>query len=115
MSEEIKITGEVIHVGGLKTYGSNGFQKAEFVIKTDEEYPQEIPIECAGKKADLIEKVSVGDSVDVYVNLRGNYWEKGERWFPSISAWRVVTRSGEGATGDAPAPAGEAEPEDVPF
>jgi len=112
MSDEIKITGEVIHVGELKTYGSNGFQKAEFVIKTDEEYPQEIPIECAGKKADLIEKVSVGESVDVYVNLRGNYWEKGERWFPSISAWRVVTRSGEGKSEPEPEPVAET---DAPF
>ena len=45
-SYKMELTGELIVKGETKTFGSNGFQKREFVIKTDDDqYPQTIKIE----------------------------------------------------------------------
>ena len=45
---------------------SERFKKREFVIETEEQYPQVLVFQLAQDKTNLIDPLSVGDKVEVY-------------------------------------------------
>lgn len=101
---------------------SASFQKRELVVKTDETYPQEILIEFAQDKCDLLNNYSVGQSVKVSVNLRGRSWQnpQGEtKYFNSIQGWRIEKLDGQQAPPQPAAqtfePAASPDDTDMPF
>ena len=95
--ESIQITGEIIRIGDKLEFG-NDFCKVEVVIKTDDKYPQEIPIEFFREdKIALIQNVRVGDTITAHCNLQGREWKDHDKWFLSLSCWRI-----ENASSDAP-------------
>lgn len=68
------------------------FKKREFVIKTDDQYPQEILLEFTQDKCDELNKAKIGQEVQVDFNLRGRRWENnnGEtKFFNTLQAWRI--------------------------
>src|SRR5690606_21274384 len=86
---------EIIKIGEMKTFAS-GFNLVEFVVKTNDEYPQELQLQCSKEKADNLLKFNkVGDKVDVSLNLRGRSWlkdgepEDNRKWFNTLEAWKV--------------------------
>jgi len=82
---KIKVLGNTIQV-------SEKFSKRELVVTTDEQYPQQILIEFAQDKCDLLNGYSVGQVVKVSINLRGREWvnESGKsKYFNSIQGWRI--------------------------
>jgi hypothetical protein len=86
------LNGEIIHIGETQTFAS-GFQKREFVIKTQEQYSQEILLELFSDKVDLIDAHKIGDTVDVGINLRGKSYTNTQgqkRWFNSLVAWKIT-------------------------
>jgi len=88
----MEIQGTVKLVGTTQTFGSNGFRKRELVVTTQEQYPQHLMIEFVQDKTDLLNTISVGQSVKVGINLRGREWvnPQGEtKYFNSIQGWRV--------------------------
>jgi hypothetical protein len=88
MTDAIKIEGDVIRKSAIETFGS-GFQKLQIVVRTDGEYPQELPIEFHKDKADLAHKmINEGDRVELQCNLRGREWQGHDRWFLSLVAFR---------------------------
>lgn len=75
---------------------SEKFKKKEFIIETEDQYPQFILIQLTQDRVDLINMFEVGDKVTVSINLRGRAWEnpQGEtKYFNTVEAWRI-----EGAT-----------------
>jgi len=76
----------------LKTFDS-GFSCVDFVVTTDEEYPQTLKLQANKEKAvNLIKYNKPGDKVDVSINLRGREWTnpQGEvKVFNTIEAWKV--------------------------
>lgn len=71
---------------------SSSFSKREFVITTDEQYPQDIQIEFTQDKCDLLNDVQVGQQVTVGINIRGREWinPQGEaKYFNTIQAWKI--------------------------
>ena len=87
-----EITGTLIVKNDVQTYGSNGFRKREFVIKTDSQYPQEIQLELIQDKCDLLNNYNIGDVLKVSYNLNGRSWvnPQGEtKYFNSIQGWRI--------------------------
>lgn len=71
---------------------SETFSKREFVITTDEQYPQDIQIEFTQDKCDLLNDVQVGQQVTVGINIRGREWinPQGEsKYFNTIQAWKI--------------------------
>lgn len=78
----IKSVGKTENVGKEKP-----FLKRTLVVTTDEKYPQTLPIEFVQDKTELLDKVSVGDRVEVSINLRGSEY-KG-KYYSSIQGWRV--------------------------
>jgi len=88
MTDAIKIEGDVIRKSEIETFGS-GFQKLQIVVRTDGEYPQELPVEFHKDKADVAHKmIQEGDRVELQCNLRGREWQGHDRWFASLVAFR---------------------------
>jgi hypothetical protein len=87
----MELTGAIKKIGEAQTFGS-GFKKRELVITTDEQYPQFLMIEFTQDKCDLLNNFNIGESVKVYINLRGREWvsPQGEtKYFNSIQGWRI--------------------------
>lgn len=88
----MEISGRLKQIDETKAFGTNGFRKREFVVTTDEQYPQHIMIELTQDKCDLLDNYRVGQSVKVSLNLRGREWvnPQGEtKYFNSIQGWRI--------------------------
>ena len=90
MSLELK--GTIKKIGEIQTFAS-GFQKREFVIVTNEQFPQPIMIELLQDKVDIIEPFKIGDEAEVGINLRGREWVSPQgdtRYFNSILGWKIT-------------------------
>lgn len=71
---------------------SASFQKRDFVVSTDEQYPQHILLQFTQDKCDLLNQFKIGDQVSVSINLRGREWvnPQGEtKYFNTIQAWKI--------------------------
>jgi hypothetical protein len=94
---ELKINGKVKMLMDAQTFDS-GFTKREFVVTTQEQYPQDVKLECTQQRVNLLDSLKEGDNVDVFFNIRGN--EYNGKYFVNLQAWKI-----EGATaGSTPAP-----------
>jgi hypothetical protein len=101
----MEIEGKIKVLGETKTYGSNGFQKREVVITTEEQYPQPLMVEFVQDKTSLLDSYSIGDSVKIGINLRGREWQspQGEtKYFNSITGWRIEKAGANKSQGGAP-------------
>lgn len=88
----MEVQGKVKLIGEIQKIGAKGFVKAELIVETDGEYPQPINIEFTGDNTDFLTKLSVGDLVKVFINLRGREWTSPEgvvKYFNSIQGWKV--------------------------
>jgi single-strand DNA-binding protein len=65
----------------------SGFTKREFVITTEEQYPQDVKFELVKDKTSMIDKFRVGDQLKVSFNVRGNEYQG--KYFVSLQAWRI--------------------------
>lgn len=73
---------------------SDRFKKREFVIEYAEnlQYPEYIKLECIQDKCNMLDNFSIGQEVNVSINLKGRKWTdpKGEvKYFNTIQAWRI--------------------------
>ena len=87
-----EMEGTVKKVEETQTFAS-GFAKREFVITSEDKYPQEIKFECTKEKIEMLEKVREGDKVKVSFNIRGN--EYNGRYFVNLQAWRIDAAGNE--------------------
>lgn len=72
---------------------TSSFKKREFVISTQEQYPQDILLEVTQDKTELLNMFKVGDDVIASINIRGREWINPEgvaKYFNTIQAWRIV-------------------------
>ena len=68
------------------------FKKREFVITTNEQYPQDVLLEFTQDKCDELNKANIGQEVKVDFNLRGRKWVNpdGEsKYCNTLQAWRI--------------------------
>ena len=82
------------------------FKKREFVITTQEQYPQDILIELTQDKTGLLNQFKEGDLVSVDINIRGREWinPEGEaKYFNTLQAWKIWKKE-EGTQGSQGAP-----------
>jgi hypothetical protein len=83
-----EVIGSIIHIGNTETVGSAGtFKKRLLVVKTNGEYPQEVPIDFVQDKCEVLDKYAIGESVKVDINIRGNKYN--DKWYCSLNGWRI--------------------------
>ena len=121
----MELQGTIKLIGQTKEYGSNGFQKRELVLTTEEQYPQHILIEFIKDKCAVLDKYKVEQRVRIGINIKGREWQspQGEvKYFNSIQGWRIEALSGDETTPPPPQPPFETIPEpkdeqvdDLPF
>jgi hypothetical protein len=110
----INVTGTIALINETKEIGAKGFKKREFVVTTEEKYPQVLLLEATGDRVSLLDGASVGDAVSVSINLKGRKWDgpNGTKYFNTLEAWKIdmVTKN---VGGGEPVSAGASD--DLPF
>lgn len=100
----------------------SGFYKQEFVVTTDDRFPQDIKLDCLKEKVELLEAFEEGAAVKVQFDIRGR--EYNDRYYVDLAAWKIeAAGAAEPAPKAAPSraapPRKSAEPppwdDDVPF
>lgn len=91
MSNNLQITGKIVKIDETQTF-SSGFQKREFVVETEDKYPQKIKLEFLKDKVNSLDAVSPGDVVEVGFNLRGS--EYNGKFYVNLVAWRMEILEG---------------------
>ncbi|MCD8482406.1 MAG: DUF3127 domain-containing protein [Verrucomicrobia bacterium] len=81
----------------LQTFPS-GFTKREFVVTTDERFPQDIKLDLLKEKTDLVNGYKVGDAVTVQFDLRGR--EYNGRYYNDLTAWKIERGAGSSSAED---------------
>lgn len=99
-----KIVGKIISIGEVAKV-SEKFQKLEFVVETEEQYPQKLQLQFTQDKVELMKYYKVGSIVEVNVNIKGREWSNpttGEvKYFMTLDAWSINFKG----SGDKPAAA----------
>ena len=116
---EFKISGKLKLLFEAQSWDS-GFSKREFVITTQEQYPQDVKFECIKDKISMLDGLNPGDELTVSFNVRGN--EYNDRYFVNLQAWKIESNATAENTPPSPAPPdneleplGEDESDDLPF
>jgi len=108
MSLELK--GKIKVVFEKQTFAS-GFEKREFVITTEEKFPQDVKFELIKDKADELAPSDVGSEITVHYNIKGN--EYNGKYYVSLQAWKIV--AGQQAATPQQVPDPEDEDGTLPF
>ena len=88
----MEVKGKIVRIGQVQQV-SDKLKKLEFVIETNEKYPQRLQLEVHNDIADnFIIYNKVGQEVVCSINLRGNEWTNPSgviMTFNKIVAWKV--------------------------
>lgn len=106
----MEVVGKVKFIGAEQEVTAS-FKKREFVVATEEQYPQFISINFVQDKTELLDRFNVGDEIKVSINLRGREWvnPQGEtKYFNDIQGWRIEALNAQSGTS---APTAEARTE----
>ena len=87
-----EINGSIKSIADTKTYPS-GFSKREFVVTTEEKFPQDLKFEVAKDKCPALDGFSVGQTVEVNFNIRGN--EYNGNHYVSLACWKITSSGGQ--------------------
>lgn len=68
--------------------GKNGtWNKQEFVIETNEQYPKKICISAWGEKGTNVAQIPIGTNVKVNVNIESR--EFNGKWYTDVRMWAI--------------------------
>lgn len=84
---ENTITGQIKLINDTQTFTS-GFTKRQFVIITEDKFPQDIPLDFMKDKCTILDSFKVGDQVEVAYNLNGSEY-KGKHYV-NLVAWKIT-------------------------
>ncbi|MBC2607131.1 DUF3127 domain-containing protein [Pelagicoccus albus] len=87
-----EMVGSVKLIEETQTFAS-GFAKREFVITTEDKYPQDVKFEATKEKIEQVDRLKEGDHVKVSFNIRGNEY-KG-RYYVNLQAWKIENAGGQ--------------------
>jgi hypothetical protein len=89
MSTEVKGTIKEIKVTQVV---SEKYKKREFVLTTEDKYPQDVLFQLSQDNCDLVNIFKAGDKVTLAYNLRGREWvnPQGEtKYFNTLEVWKM--------------------------
>ena len=102
---DYQTTGSILQIYPAKSFPS-GFVVREFVVTTEDEYPQSLVFEVIKEKCALLDSLVVGERVNVKFRIRGSATKDGQRFFNKLSVWQIDRLE----TGPATAAPGDDEP-----
>lgn len=100
-----EITGKLKLIMDEQRFDS-GFFKREFVVTTQEQYPQDLKFELFKEKCEMIQNFNIGDPISVKFDVRGREWNGN--YYVNLNAWRIDAPSGAAPAAQAGAPAAAA-------
>lgn len=83
---DVTVKGTIKVIGQTQTFES-GFSKRQLVVVTEEQYPQEIPVDFLKDKATVLDKYKVGEVVEIGCNLLGN--EYNGKYYLNLTGWKI--------------------------
>jgi len=86
MANQLELTGTLVEVFPAQSF-NKGFRKREFVIETDDKYPQKIIFQLVQDKCDMIDSFGTGDTVRISFEVKGREWNG--KYFNALEAWRI--------------------------
>ena len=111
----MELTGKIKLINSPQSFES-GFTKREFVVTTNEQYPQDIKLELIKEKCSILDNYQAGNDVKVSFNLRGNEYQG--KYFVNLQAWKIEAITGsaaKAATNETVENALPPEQDDLPF
>jgi single-strand DNA-binding protein len=97
----MELIGRIKVIKDEQTFPS-GFTKREFVITTEEQYPNDISFELLKEKGNLVASYKPGDRLKVFFDIRGREWQG--KYFNSLVAWKLEAAGAEASAGSPPPP-----------
>ena len=96
----MEVIGKVIEIFDVKRI-TEKFSKRSVVIETDDQYPQVLEVEFGNDRMKLVDKLSVGRTVAISINIRGRKWSgpNGDKYFITLDGWRIQGGGGRGGGG----------------
>ena len=79
-----------------KNQVTESFAKRDFVIETQDKYPQTVLMTCKQDRCSELDSIAVGDEVNCHINIDGREWTnpQGEvKYFVSINCWKISNES----------------------
>ncbi len=101
------ITGRVKEVMDPMTFPS-GAVKREFVVTTEDQYPQDLMFELWKDKVNMVANCRPNDRVKVSFDIRSR--QVNGRYYTSLAAWRIETADQTQGTSGPVAPVRQAPP-----
>lgn len=94
----MELTGSIVHIGEIVQV-TETFKKREFVVRTDEQYPQEILFQFSQDRVAFLHDVELNSTATVRFNIRGRASEndQGKRWFNTLDAWKITVQTSAAA------------------
>jgi hypothetical protein len=82
----METTGKIVMLYDEKQV-SEKFRVREFVIETEDKYPQRVIFQCINDRVDILDKYRKGDMINVKFNINGR--EHNGRYYNSLTAWAI--------------------------
>ncbi len=95
-----EIKGIIHHISEVEYKGEKQFAVRLFVLKNEGQYTDYYPFELTGDKTSLADGFEVGQEVLVNFHVRGRQWQ--DRWFTSLSPFKIEAAQGGGGAPDGP-------------
>ena len=86
MANQFEIEGSIKLIYETQSF-SSGFQKREFVVTTQDKYPQDIKFEVVKDKCALLDSLKPETQVKVSFDIRGNEYK--DRYYVNLNAWKI--------------------------
>jgi hypothetical protein len=100
---EATVTGQVHLIEPTKSFGQKGFRKRTVVLEqANGRFTNYLPLEFIADSCDMVDNLSVGDTVKVSYRLTGRKWQRDEqsevKFFLSAEATEYeLIKAGQGA------------------
>ena len=91
------VKGKLIKIYAKKQVSSK-FALREFVLATEDKYPQQIIMQVTQERCELLDNFAEGDEIRAFINIRGRSWTnpQGEvKYFNSLEAWKITNESSQ--------------------
>lgn len=82
------VKGKILVVSEITERGEKKFKTADFVVETDEKYPQKVKFELLGDNTKLASDLKNAISGEIFFNVKGKEWNG--KFYNSLECYKFV-------------------------